>query len=114
MSNKVLIFKSSLIKLKKSETNLNNNFVETEASESDNTTVGKENAMEKIISVEGMMCEHCEATVVKALEQIDGVESAEASHVDNRAVVHLSGEVDDEVLKKAIEDHDYKVTGITD
>ena len=105
----------NLIKLKKSDANLNNNFVETKASRGDNTSVGKEqNSMEKTISVEGMMCEHCEATVVKALEQIDGVESAEASHEANRAVVHLFCDVDDEVLKKAIEDHDYKVTGITD
>ena len=68
--------------------------------------------MEKIIGVEGMMCEHCEATVKKALEQIEGVESAEASHVDKRAVVQLSADVADDVLRKAIEDHDYKVTGI--
>ena len=68
--------------------------------------------MEKVIDVEGMMCEHCEATVKKALEQIDGVESAEASHEKNQAVVQLSADVPDEVLKKAIEDRDYKVTGI--
>ena len=68
--------------------------------------------MEKIIGVEGMMCEHCEATVKKALEQIDGVESAEASHEENRAVVQLTADVSDDVLKKAIEDHDYKVTEI--
>jgi len=68
--------------------------------------------MEKIIGVEGMMCEHCEATVKKALEQIDGVESAEASHEENRAVVQLTADVADDVLKKAIEDHDYKVTEI--
>ena len=103
----------NLIRLKKSDENLNINFVETEAGEEDNTDVGKETeAMEKIISVEGMMCEHCEATVVKALEKLDGVESAEASHEKNQAVVRLSHDVDDDLLKKAIEDRDYKVTGI--
>ena len=68
--------------------------------------------MEKVIGVEGMMCEHCEATVKKALEKIDGVESAEASHEKNQAVVKLSKDVPDEVLKQAIEDKDYKVTEI--
>ena len=79
----------------------------------DDTDTGKEKGtMEKVISIEGMMCEHCEATVKKALEQIDGVESAEASHEKNQAVVSLSADVADDVLKKAVEDHDYKVTGI--
>ena len=73
---------------------------------------GKEKTMEKVIGVEGMMCEHCEATVKKALEQIDGVESAAADHEKNQAVVQLTEDVADDVLKKAIEDHDYKVTGI--
>ena len=87
--------------------------ISNENKEEDNTDVGKETeAMEKIISVEGMMCEHCEATVVKALEKLDGVESAEASHEKNQAVVRLSHDVDDDALKKAIEDRDYKVTGI--
>lgn len=104
----------NLIKLKESNgQNLKINCVETDSSEYDNTDMKKESStMEKTIGIEGMMCEHCEATVVKALEQIDGVESAEASHEKNQAVVQLSCDVEDDVLRKAVEDHDYKVTGI--
>ena len=80
--------------------------------ENDDNDSERSMIMEKVINVEGMMCEHCEATVKKALEKIDGVESAEASHEKNQAVVQLSADVPDEVLKKAIEDRDYKVTGI--
>ncbi|MCR4798846.1 MAG: heavy metal translocating P-type ATPase [Lachnospiraceae bacterium] len=72
----------------------------------------KEGAMEKTISIEGMMCQHCEKTVKTALESIDGVKSAEVSHEKNNAIVHLDKEIADDVLKKAVEDKDYKVTGI--
>lgn len=65
--------------------------------------------MEKTLKVEGMMCMHCEAAVKKALEAIDGVSSAEASHEKGTATVTLTKEVPYEVLKKAIEDKDYKV-----
>ena len=103
----------NLVKLKKNNAVIKTDPAETDIVEEDNTDVRKENGtMEKILSVEGMMCEHCEATVKKALEQIDGVESAEASHEKNQAVVQLSHDVDDEVLKKAVEDHDYTVTDI--
>ena len=63
--------------------------------------------------VMGGMCEHCEATVQKALESVDGVVSAKADHNAKTAVVELSKDVDDAVLKKAVEDKDYKVTGVT-
>ncbi len=68
--------------------------------------------MEKTIEIKGMMCAHCEATVKKALERIDGVESAEVSHEKGTAIVTLSAEVEDEELKKAVEDKDYDVVGI--
>ena len=67
--------------------------------------------MEKTLKVEGMMCGHCEATVKKALEAIDGVSAAEADHVKGTATVTLTKDVPTEVLKKAIEDKDYKVIG---
>ena len=67
--------------------------------------------MEKTLKVEGMMCEHCEARVKKALEAVPGVESAVASHKDGTAVVTLSQAVPYETLKKAVEDQDYKVIG---
>ena len=65
--------------------------------------------MEKTLKVEGMMCEHCEARVKKALEAVPGVESAVASHKDGTAVVTLSQDVPYETLKKAFEDQDDKV-----
>ena len=65
--------------------------------------------MEKTLKVEGMMCEHCEARVKKALEAVPGVESAVASHKDGTAVVTMSQDVPYETLKKAVEDQDYKV-----
>ncbi|MBQ6024739.1 MAG: heavy metal translocating P-type ATPase [Lachnospiraceae bacterium] len=72
----------------------------------------EEKTMTKTLKVEGMMCEHCEARVKKALEAVAGVESAVADHNANTAVVTLSAEVSDDVLKKAVEDQDYKVLGI--
>ncbi len=65
--------------------------------------------MTKEIKIEGMMCEHCEATVKKVLEAIDGVESATASHEENKAVVTLSKDVPDAVLDKAVIDAGYTV-----
>ncbi len=73
---------------------------------------GKGNEMTKTMKIEGMMCMHCEATVKKALEKLDGVESAQVSHEAGTAVVTLSADVADDVLKKAVEDKDYTVTGI--
>ena len=68
--------------------------------------------MTKTIKIEGMMCGHCEATVKKALEALEGVSSAEVSHDAGTAVVSLDSEVSDDVLTKAVEDKDFKVTGI--
>lgn len=68
--------------------------------------------MEKTMNIEGMMCAHCEATVKKALEEIAGVESADVSHEKGCAVVHLNADVDDAVLKEAVEAKDYKVKDI--
>ena len=66
----------------------------------------------KTLKVEGMMCSHCEARVKKALEAVSGVESAVADHEKGTAVVTLSAPVEDSVLKKAVEDQDYKVLGV--
>ncbi len=71
-----------------------------------------ENTMAKTLKIEGMMCPHCEATVKKALEKIDGVVSAQVSHEAGTAVVELTADVDDAVLTQAVEDKDYKVLGI--
>ena len=76
------------------------------------TTETEEKQMEKTMNIEGMMCMHCEATVKKALEAIDGVEMAEVSHEQDKAVVTLSSDVADEVLKEAVEAKDYSVISI--
>lgn len=75
-------------------------------------TVKEENTMKKTMKIEGMMCGHCEATVKKCLEEIDGVTSAEVSHTNGTAVVTLSADISDEALKTAVEAKDYKVTGV--
>ncbi len=68
--------------------------------------------MEKTLEITGMMCGHCEMAVKKALEAVDGVVSADVSHEKGTAVVTLSKEVSNDVLKKAVEDKDYTVTSI--
>ena len=70
--------------------------------------------MTKTMKIEGMMCGHCEKRVKKVLEAIDGVESAEVSYEAGTAVVTLSSDVADDVLKKAVEDQDYTVKGIAE
>ena len=72
----------------------------------------EEKTMTKTLNVEGMMCEHCEARVKKALEAVAGVENAVCDHNANTAVVTLSADVADDVLRKAVEDQDYKVTSV--
>ena len=68
--------------------------------------------MKKTMKIEGMMCGHCEDTVKKALEALDGVEEAVVSHEEGTAVVSMTNEVSDDVLTQTVEDKDYKVTGI--
>ena len=78
--------------------------------ETNDTT--EEVIMNKTIHIEGMMCGHCEATVKKALEALDGVTGAAVSHEAGTAVVTLSRDVADADLKAAVEAKDYTVTGI--
>ena len=68
--------------------------------------------MKKTLKVEGMMCGHCEARVKKALEALPAVDEAVVSPEAGTALVPLNAEVADDVLKKAVEDQDYPVTGI--
>ena len=74
--------------------------------------VKEDNTMKKTLHVEGMMCCHCEARVKKALEALPAVDEAVVSHEAGTAIVTLNAEVSDADLKKAVEDQDYKVTGI--
>ena len=71
-----------------------------------------EQGMVKTMTIEGMMCGHCEARVKKTLEAIEGVASAEVSHEKGTAVVTLTAPVSDNVLKTAVEAQDYTVKGI--
>lgn len=68
----------------------------------------EKSAMTKTLNIEGMMCPHCEATVKSALEEVDGVLSAEVSHTEGKAEVTLSKDVPLEALQKAVEDKGYK------
>ncbi len=72
----------------------------------------EENKMERTMKIEGMMCGHCEASVKKCLEALPEVAEAKVSHVDGTAIVTLSAEISNEVLKKTVEDKDYKVLDI--
>ncbi len=75
-------------------------------------SVKEDKTMTKTMVIEGMMCMHCEARVKKTLEAIEGVTSADVSHTAGTAIAHLAAEVDDAILKKAVEDQDYKVVEI--
>lgn len=70
--------------------------------------------MKKTMTIEGMMCGHCEARVKKTLESLEGVASAEVSHEKGTAVVTLEKEIEESVLKEAVEAQDYKVISIED
>ena len=71
--------------------------------------IQEDKSMTTTLKIEGMMCPHCEARVKKALEALDGVESAVVSHVEGTAVV--TGSADFETMKAAVEAQDYKVVG---
>lgn len=71
------------------------------------------NTMTKVISIEGMMCNHCTGTVQKALEAVEGVKAVTMSLEQKNATVELSSDVADEVLAKAVVDAGYEVKGVT-
>lgn len=90
-------------------------FVVTNALRINNFSIyknGETKKMTKTIMVEGMMCTHCEAHTKKALEAVDGVESAVVSHVDGTAIITLNKDVENGILIGAIEEAGYQVTGI--
>ena len=76
------------------------------------TTNTEEPTMKKTLKIEGMMCPHCEAHTKKALEALDGVVEATADHKAGCAVVTLTADVADAVLKAAVEEAGYTVLGI--
>ncbi|MGN1480650.1 heavy metal translocating P-type ATPase [Porcipelethomonas sp.] len=72
----------------------------------------EEKQMEKTLVIEGMMCGHCEATVKKCLEALPEIDEAVVSHEKGTAILKLNSPVDDNLLKKTVEDKDYKVISI--
>jgi Cu2+-exporting ATPase len=74
---------------------------------------GKEKiTMTKTMNIEGMMCGHCEARVKQSLEQLEGVQEAVVSHENGTAVVTLSAEIGEDVLKKTVEEQGYPVLSV--
>ena len=88
--------------------------LETAQDGQEEVLAGKEgDIMTKTMNINGMMCAHCEATVKKALEAVEGVKEALVSHEKGTAVVSLDAEISDDVLKDAVEAKDYEVTAIS-
>ena len=86
---------------------------QTVADATGETIKKKENEeMEKTMIIKGMMCGHCEAAVKKALEELEGVTEAVVSHEQGTAVVKLSEDVSDDILKKTVEEKDYTVVSV--
>ena len=70
--------------------------------------LGKEETMEKVLHVEGMMCEKCVAHVKKGLERVAGVEEALVDLEAKKATVKLSAEVPDQTLIDAVVEEGYE------
>jgi copper chaperone CopZ len=64
--------------------------------------------MKKIMAIKGMSCEHCKATVEKALKSVDGVSQAVVDLKAGNAEITLSEPVSDEALKKVVRDAGYE------
>lgn len=74
----------------------------------------EEKKMTTEVKIKGMMCAHCEAHVKKALEALDGVESAAPDKDAGNAVLTLSKEVSADAVKAAVEDAGYEFLGMTE
>lgn len=101
-------FKSGFAPLKKAETSAEQNSKQDSKQEKERT-----NTMTKVISIEGMMCNHCTGTVQKALEAVEGVKTVTMSLEQKNATVELASDVADDVLAKAVTDAGYEVKGVT-
>jgi copper chaperone CopZ len=80
--------------------------------ECDQTIETEETNMKKVLNVEGMMCQHCQARVEKALSAVDGVDACQVDLAAKTATCTLSAPVEDAVLTKAVTDAGYEVTGV--
>ena len=90
---------------------IDHKIIHHEEVQQDNISIEKENKEMKI-KVNGMMCAHCEAHVKKALEAIDGIESATASHEENMVTITTSKDVDEALIKEAITEAGYEYAGL--
>jgi len=77
-----------------------------------NNDIKEEQTMEKTLEIKGMMCPHCEAAVRTALEAMPQVQAAQVSHESGTAVVTLTAPVEDDTLRRTVEDKGYTVTAI--
>ena len=68
--------------------------------------------MKKVISIEGMRCGHCTASVDKALREIAGVSDVTVDHAAKKAEVEAADTVTDEALRKAVDDLGFQVCEI--
>ena len=80
--------------------------------ETPETREKEKKTMTKTVNIKGMMCGHCEATVKKALESIDGIDTATVSHDAGTAVIELSKDVDEALIKAAVEDKDFEFISV--
>ncbi len=88
------------------------NLIKQETDTLKESKTGKEGNNQMKITVKGMMCQHCEAHVKKALEAIDGIESAVASHEENLVTLETSKDVDEALIKATVEEAGYEYVGI--
>lgn len=70
--------------------------------------------MKKIITIEGMSCEHCAATVKNALEGLDGVKSAKVDLKKKSATVKLADNIADDTLITAVTDAGFTPVCVTE
>ena len=73
-----------------------------------NTTVEGANTMKKVLTVEGMMCAHCQSHVQKALEGVAGVTAVNVDLEAKKATVEMAEDVADELLAAAVKDAGYE------
>ena len=89
-----------------------NRAVTSEIKTKSDVSESEEQTMKTTLSIEGMMCGHCQATVEKALKGVPGVSEVVVSLEDKNAVVTAEESVSADALKAAVVDAGYEVTNI--
>ncbi|MDE7380236.1 MAG: heavy metal translocating P-type ATPase [Clostridia bacterium] len=109
---RLLRYKNKNLKVKAPTENSDNNQAENSDINQNENNLEEDNYMKKLVSIEGMCCQHCADRVEKALSTVSGVVSADVKLKKNLAVIRSREEVSDEEIKKVVEDAGYKVTAI--